>query len=475
MKKIILISILIFAIAVLLPSCSKEDEESSLCICVDLAYVELSADDEIFKESFETNTLITYLVEAGRNNGVEVPREFEVEYIPASGAEREVALQRVRTEIMSGEGPDVFLLACDFKNHWEEEEALFIMPEKAMELAVFLPLDEYMENSTYFAEWDRMNQTVLAAGRNYEGQQIIPLCYTIPAAVYRAEDAEHTPSKEITWMDMLESENEALRAAAVWTDNYGVMGEGVPFMLSSAPMVEFTLGAIADYEEEELLFTKEELQQRMDEIIQLADQYRAGEYNSAPVHYNEYVGHMFDLPSSTTDISGEKYDVHNGIEQGEDYTLIPLYSDDGGVTAEISVYAAINRNTRQPEEAFRVLDFLASYSEQKSDWIYDQIIYQCGRVYNIPMYDELMQMDQRVKQRNTVTLSAGERGWYLSDESFAQLCAVREQITNVKFRSVLDQELRELYWSYYDAVRYDKSPDAVLEEGYRQIQRLIRE
>ena len=34
------------------------------------------------------------------------------------------------------------------------------------------------------AEWESMNEVVLAAGRNEEGQQIIPLSYTVPVSVY---------------------------------------------------------------------------------------------------------------------------------------------------------------------------------------------------------------------------------------------------------------------------------------------------
>lgn len=457
----------------------KEKEPQPLRICVDIGFVNgWSFTDPEDQRNFESRTLITNLLQAGKAAGVEVPREFEVEYLPIKGTEREVALQRIRTEIMSGGGPDLFIAACNSKSAWDEDEALFTMPEKAMELAIFMPLDEYMENETYFAEWDRMNQTVLAAGRNEEGQQIIPLGYTVPVAVYRAADVQHTPSKETTWMDMLESEDIALRAAAVWTDNFGGnYAEGMPFMIYRTAMTEFTLGALVDYKEEELLFTAEELEQRMSEILELGEQYKAEEFADAPTHYVSFLGREFDVSVMMTDMDGNQYDMMNGIERTEDYTLIPLYSDDGGVTAEITVYTAINRNTEYPEEAFRVLDYLMSFDEQmvqnKMGSLYSEIlnVSALNSTGAIPMYNDLM----KEEYRQIAPVDGSRTGWYLTDANYEEYCEVREQITHVRFRNALDKEFEKLYLEYFQTVESGGDGAAVAAEGYRQIQRLVRE
>lgn len=455
----------------------REPETDVLQICVDLGYIFHGVNEPDFQRSFRSNTLITNMLQAGKAAGVDVPREFEIEYIPAEGTERETVLQRIRTEIMSGGGPDLFIAACNTKYASDENEALFTMPEKAMELAIFMPLDEYMENETYFAEWDRMNQTVLAAGRNEEGQQIIPMGYTLPVAVYRAADVQHTPSKETTWMDMLESEDIALRAAAVWTDNFGGnYAEGMPFMIYRTAMTEFTLGALVDYKEEELLFTAEELEQRMSEILELGEQYKAEEFADAPTHYVSFLGREFDVSVMMTDMDGKQYDMMNGIERTENYTLIPLYSDDGGVTAEITVYAAINRNAEHPEEAWRVLDYLMSFNEQmvqsQSGSLYMTLFNGggFGPVVTIPMYNELMCAEHR-----TLSVRGEKTDWCLSDYNFEQYCAVREQITHVRFRNALDKEFEKLYLEYFQTVESGGDGTAVAAEGYRQIQRLVRE
>ena len=482
MKKALGILLAVVMTLSLLSGCG-EKEMASLHILVDIEYANDLTENNL-KNDMDL-LLKSRLVEYCARKGVERPKDIVIEYLPTEGIERENALTRLRTEVMAGEGPDLFLIYCNEKDPLLAEEAIFTMPEKAMELSIFMTLDDYMENNTHFAEWDKMNQTVLAAGRTKEGQQVIPLCYRIPASVYRKSEAEHTPSKEITWMDMLESEDEVLSASTVWLDNTTEVKDGKPFMMLQTPMTEFMLGSVADYHEEELLFTEEELKQRLAEILDLAERYTEGEFEDAPVHYNTYLGYAFSDEYSVRDLEGKVCVGTNGIEWNEPHTLVPLYSDDGGVTAEISAYAAINRNAKNPDHAFLVLDYLSSYEAQRSERIYVDCLYKkFGGTYmygtyeveigNIPMYDTLMSEEERVYFWAPNT-DLSMQGWYLPDESFAAFCAVRDQITHVRFRNAIDLELTQIYRDYHDAIRFGGAPDEVVATGYRRMQQMLRE
>lgn len=363
----------------------------------------------------------------------------------------------------------MFIVSCSENDPLFEEEALFTIPEKAMEMSMFMTLDEYMENKTRFAEWDRMNQSVLAAGRTEEGQQVIPLCYTFPASIYRAEEVTHEPSKEITREEMLQSDDAALRATAVRTDNTSEYSEGMPFMVSRGPMIEFVLGDLADYGEEELSFSEEELEMRIKEIVELADEYKAGGFADAPVHYNDFIGLNFDILEETIDtvFGGNAYDSRNGIKWNDKYTMIPLYSDDGGVTAEISTFAAINRNTEYADEAFLLLDYMSSYTVQQNENMYASAIYCTGinsTIKNyIPMYDEMLSSDSSVDY------------YYLRDDNYAEFCTVRDQITNVNFRNAVGTELTQIYRDYESAIRHGRSTGGIISEGYENLKRIIKE
>lgn len=215
-----------------------------------------------------------------------------------------------------------------------------------MESGLFLPLDEYMENHTRFTEWDKQTQGVMAAGRNDEGQQIIPLKYTLPVIVYDKEAVDYTPARVLTWQDMLydsELSPYALDLANCVDYQYGAYGDD-----GETPHTQYyltyILGNLVDFESEELLFTEEELLERINEIVSLD------------------LDDVYDVPEQ---------DYYSGVERflsvkltnqsfNIPITLLPVYNDDGGVTASISAFAAVNRNTKRPEEAFAVIDILMS-------------------------------------------------------------------------------------------------------------------
>ena len=458
MKKFLrcLCVLLIAVLCIIMTSCGAETQP--LCVCVDLAYVEEAAAGGINGCTPESamGTFLLMLKNAGG------PQDIEVEYVPASGAERETALARLRTEIMSGRGPDVFILNCDQKDFLNTEDALFPIAERTLHQALFLPLDEYMENNTQYAEWDRMNETVLAAGRTEEGQQIIPLSYTIPVSVYLQEEASHTPSKEITWQDMLEAEDMALAAAAVWTDNTGSLTDGCPFFKQRNVMLEFILGELADYEAEELLFTEEELKQRYTEIMALAQRYQQGDFDAAPEHYNDYLGFNFNWEGTLNSADGGVYQMQGSITRNSTVTLVPLYSDDGGVTAAITAYAAINRNTTRPEDAYYVLDYLLSNGVQKSVGLYNFFL---SNPNSIPLHNDMMSTEYPVN---------GPTRWTLSDENFSALCAVREQITHVRFQGGLDNDLQKMCAECNHA-KDEEDLMEIIAENYRIMLQKVRE
>ena len=120
----------------LFSGCSKSDEnylgdpveKDTLVICVDPGY-------GIDAYTLEPHVLVVkeILRELGellkKNCGIE---KIAFELLPYNGVERETALQRLRTEIMAGEGPDVFLMRTLTTSEYDVDKrsALFKFPEK---------------------------------------------------------------------------------------------------------------------------------------------------------------------------------------------------------------------------------------------------------------------------------------------------------------------------------------------------------
>lgn len=190
-------------------SSSSAVDKDALRVCVDLEYRAGYTEGKTPENAFY-NLMNTVKSLGG-------PENVSFEYLPREGTERETALDRVRTEIMSGGGPDMFIIACNGGIDYmaADVEALFRVPEKAMEAGLFLPLDDYIQNAQ-FMEWNKLNETVMAAGRTEQGQMLLPMTYTFPLTMFRESDVTLTTTAETTWQDMLNDKTNVLTAAADW-------------------------------------------------------------------------------------------------------------------------------------------------------------------------------------------------------------------------------------------------------------------
>lgn len=263
---------------------------------------------------------------------------------------------------------------------------------------------------------------------------------------------------------MLNDGDKCLIASAVGTDcifsDYERADD--PFLFEDA-YPEYILGAIADYEAEELLFTEEELLQCITDILEFGKRYRAKEFADMPSYFHGFVGRFFNRPGTVAPASGGVIQNHNGILENDTLTMIPVYSNDGGVTASIMAYTAINRNTKRPEDAFFVVDYLLSRGAEE----YSELnMWFTGNDCGVPVHEDIMQEDY--------PFGAYEH-WYMSDENYAAFCAVRDQITHARFQGGLDIYLDELFWSCMTPYKNGESIDELVAETYANMERVLHE
>ncbi len=426
------------------------ESEDPLRICIDLvnimtdnsAWIDQALNDFLFrlKETVGLEDVVLEIIPSQFANGMKVKR---------GNTARSSAIEKVQSEILDGEGPDVFILTyelcVDYMNasvDYDMTYSLFNYPQKAMEYGYFLPLDELIENNTELTEWDKLTQPVLEAGRNWEGQQIIPLSYTLPLMCYPKAEWEHIPDK-YTWGDMLHHSallpysldmanciNSSLYRTELWP---------VP------EYIEYIMGEYADFENEELAFTEEELLKCVNDILALEPRDNFEEFDDAR---EAYVG--LDLSERTLN---------------KPMTFLPLYNVDGGVTAHIENYAAINRNTEKPEEAFKVIDLLMSKYVQRWGNIYQDLL--C-RYNSIPLHEELFQKSDPLVGNN----------YYMRQDNYEAFCKVREQITCANFESEGSYMLSDVLSLCMDAESLEfeqKTVEEAVHEAYEEMERRVRE
>ena len=426
MKKlisIVLVPALLLTLAGCLSGCKKE--QKPLRILYDFSTWN-------FEQEQVLDELRQHLIDCG------LPEDFEIEVLSTEDDERKIQLTRIRTEMMAGGGPDVFL-----SNRLAYIDALFLMPEKTMKLGLLYPLDDYIEKAQYM-DWDRLNPTVMAAGRSEEyGQVILPLSYTFPMKLFMPEDVAEIPNKDTTWADMLNDETKLLTAVAA-IGCYMDFGD----QISGKTYLAESLGELADYENNQLLFTEDELLIRMQEIGALLEAKRNGGFDRIPEFfavngmYAWYGDENDDFFGDTISRFGENGTRRKKTENTE-LTMVPIYSDDGGVTATIQSMAAINANTKRIDDAFLVLDAL-----MEPEFMAASSLFADDHLGSTPVYDDFMTRENRISapgidHSKTIPVRIVDK-WAMTPSNFARYTAARDQITHVIFNDRLTNELNTL-------------------------------
>ena len=300
----------------------------------------------------------------------------------------------------------------------------------------------------------------MEAGRNEEGQQLVPLTYMLPAAMYRKSDVQHTPT-QMTWEEMQntkELQDAVVRLGAGYT-SYGYKDDPI----------EFILGDLANYKDEILLFTEEELLEHVEEICKYSTEYIENKYAEKRYCSKTHLGAGFNNTGGEGDFSSNG-GILNGLTEHDPLTLVPLYSDDGGSTAVITAFAAVNRNTKYPEEAFKVIDLPMSTDRQANSDLFHKFIYHKLDYKGMPLHEDLMSSQYIMKGSRSQNL------WFsLTDENFSAVCAVRDTISNVHFADALTAVLESMMDDCFRAYENGEDYTQIVHEAYAAMDQMVSE
>ncbi len=361
-----------------------------------------------------------------------------VEAVPGVGKERETALDHIRVEMMAGEGPDLFLCRSpraadpDLLPPREREEGLFQYPKALMNRRMFLPLDDYIKNAQYM-EWDKLYPQIMEAGRNQEGQLILPISWTMNFTRFDAESYTLPENLPMTFEEMLQSEDPGI-ILATWSHNF-----------------DDSLGMVADYENDKPAFTREELQAHL-EGLRANRKRRTKELSESLGQYSS--------------VSFGRINAGLFSQYDPDSVLIPQYNRDGGATAYITTFGAVNINSKAPEGAFRILELLMSRDVQKDSEL-------CSWDRGAPVHMELMAKKEKIFAPFEIGGRHAER-WGLTEYNYNQLQDLIKQINAVDFFTPVHHELTELYDLYMQA-ETDEEREKLIEKTYRTVEMMLAE
>lgn len=444
--RIFLALMIAIMLCLILTSCRKQKSEDPLRILLDVNNkTEYGFTSVIFEQLLE---------EVATQSG---PAKVEVEYLPQTGIDRENAITHLRTEIISGKGPDLFIISSGYWSDGERpnDGPLFPFPEKSMYNGLFMPLDKYIENAK-FAMWKDFNSTVMEVGKTDKGQVLVPLSFTFPITCFRRSDVSYAHSSEQTWDDMLSDQEGIMKASAALE-----MGNSVSMIKAlDNPNFDAIFGKTADYQAEELLFSEEVFFEYSNKQIELYQEDDLASLTSLPDYFHDYARPYFYSGGETGS------HVHPYIEKGEDLAVIPQYNKDGGVTATVFHYACINANSKRSEDAFFVLDYILSRSN----------IYLVDNDSNIVK-------SQSTRRQEFYSLFTGSNGLHIdqgiewtsvyegaiSDSNRSAIDAATRDITAVNIHGKLNKMMANMMEECKMIVqgRHEGTTDELIKETYR--------
>ncbi len=297
---------------------SSDLNEKVIRVCVsNYLYAEVETIAQIYRE---------------KNPGVKIQLEALSEE-----SEDEAKIKQMKTDIMSGKGPDLFILQS---RGYEAYERNFLFPNvnKAMESGVFCNLDDFIKKDKL---WENINipKGILKVG-TYNGRQyVLPITIDLPMLVQEEADKVDV-SEEESLMDCMKAIRES--------GNQKALNEMDRYCFTSAfQLLENAL----DYEGQEVLFDKTiyvELANSLAEIsLQRAEQ-------------------EGDEHAESSQRSGSSQFVKSNFgEENLDYQVLPTAM--GKRTAYVQSYGAVSSNSKEKKICYDFLRFFLDTERQGGD------------------------------------------------------------------------------------------------------------
>lgn len=327
--------------------------------------------DNLYGMSYEIERLIEEYG-AGHENVT-----VEIEYLPESGEERETRMEQLRTEILAGRGPDIYLMS---PYEWKQTgyntyatvlvKGLFPNVEQSMHNGLF-----YDVSSFYDADGE-LNTQELAAGVMDAGvvngaRYMLPLRYTYPVIYANKEVLEESGADlETMKSDLNGFINELVEHGDTSWFN------GAAGIAYSDPLPLFP--HLLDYENGTVLLTPEELTEfirqcwklnegcdRIGSMGNVAAYMTMGWFTIAIPEEGEDPWATMRAPLCYGEFTDAVHAAAMAQVEGVELEMFPLRSWDGSLVAKITWWGAVGSGCEHPEEAY---DFLRLLLLPESQW-----------------------------------------------------------------------------------------------------------
>jgi len=288
--------------------------------------------------------------------------------------ETSLSQERLRTELMSGKGPDVLLLPSA---EWDmlDEQSSFQVPfpdvELAMRNGVFEDISEYYDADEELGK-DALLKEVMDAGVVGDARYVLPLRFNMLAAYVDLDAFAKTGLST----DLFEKDIIGFWDTLAQHGN-GLASSSAVFRAAENSEIN-ALGQIFDYDNQELLLTQEKLVGLLRSYQEYVIGYYGGNRVSSFSKLRDYISNRkinrrsgeFTWMNSVNCmfVGNLNTAVVNAViaeAEGINLAMYPIRSMDGSVTADVTFYGAVGAGCDNPEIAY---EFLRYFLTEESQW-----------------------------------------------------------------------------------------------------------
>lgn len=350
---------------------------------------------------------------------------LRVEYLPGDPEEQDLYLEQLRTKIMAGQGPDVFLLT--------QYSPVFSDVEQSMHNGLFLDISAYYDADITLPK-DGFAQSIMEAGVVDGARYILPLYYNFPVLYVDTQQLASAGISLNTLGKGLSGLSEAVQKL------------GKKAVVSQAMLLDYYLpslfSTLIDYENQKITWDKEEL-------ITFLTQYRElmtyiGEeyipwYTAAMTNYisnNDFLGQ-----NGSYVYLGTLYSLVDAVRTAKatdtELAIIPVAAPDGSVCATISHWGAIGANTDKPELAY---EFLRMLLLEENQWAESESPSLFAENWPVLARDSWMEIDHRIWE-NAVKYNSGVK----ETDAIDRRSAVLATTVTVEDYAILNTKISKAY------------------------------
>lgn len=404
---------------------------------------------------------------------------FEFVTLTADQEERSNRIDQLQTEMMAGQGPDIFILPCD-DGFGFNETRLIENVEKGMVTGLFADLSQlYDQDETL--EKDLLLEKVMDAGMMDGKRYILPLRYQYPI-ILALEDELQGAGLEISEL----AQNSETFLSTV------IAQEGNAWHVSGANVFAANLSnvfpSLCDYNTGEVYLDEETLTDTLSQYMELLSTLDQESIEADGVVWPYYLSP--DRPLDSLFLSDDLFmylDV--AYAQYQELVAAPFAAQDGSIVANVSYYGAVSANCAAVEEAYEFLKLLLSKEVQSGGALeYNGASYDAsewGTAHGWPVRSDITAEELRAAVPQAPLSNGmveelrqpveGEPAPMLPEEFFTE---AYERIVEVRPYTLLDGSFSRAAMSLYDFATFTPNTeqmDEVAEELLRQLETEVAE